>query len=123
MDKIKIKLPLIGKNLRPFIKKINTLYKSLDYDARFIQLAGEINTNMPNPVLNLVSMHLNKGEVIGLLGPNGAGKTTTFYMITGMIRVTSGAILLELLMFPVQGFVGEFVSKTSSPHLLKIIIL
>jgi len=33
--------------------------KSLDYDARFIQLAGEINTNMPNHVLNLVSMHLN----------------------------------------------------------------
>ena len=33
--------------------------KSLNYDARFIQLAGEINTNMPNHVLNLVSMHLN----------------------------------------------------------------
>ena len=33
--------------------------KSLDYDARFIQLAGEINTNMPNHVLNLISMHLN----------------------------------------------------------------
>ena len=33
MDKIKIKLPSVGKNLRPLIKKINTLYKSLDYDA------------------------------------------------------------------------------------------
>jgi len=33
--------------------------KSLDYDARFIQLAGEINTNMPNHVLNLISRHLN----------------------------------------------------------------
>ena len=33
--------------------------KSLNYDARFIQLAGEINTNMPNHVLNLASMHLN----------------------------------------------------------------
>ena len=46
-------------------------------------------------VVSDVSMHLNKGEVIGLLGPNGAGKTTTFYMITGMIRVTSGTILLD----------------------------
>ena len=36
--------------------------KTLDYEARFIQLAGEINTNMPNHVLNLISMHLNKLE-------------------------------------------------------------
>ena len=42
----------------------------------------------------IVSVELNKGEVIGLLGPNGAGKTTTFYMITGMVRVSSGSILL-----------------------------
>ena len=31
MDSIKIKLPHIGKNLKPFIKKVNRLYKSLDY--------------------------------------------------------------------------------------------
>tara|TARA_A100001011_G_scaffold400453_1_gene515117 strand:- start:4460 stop:5200 length:741 start_codon:yes stop_codon:yes gene_type:complete len=46
-------------------------------------------------VVSDVSMTLNKGEIIGLLGPNGAGKTTTFYMITGMIRVTSGNIMLN----------------------------
>tara|TARA_B100001250_G_C19327206_1_gene583058 strand:- start:20 stop:625 length:606 start_codon:yes stop_codon:yes gene_type:complete len=33
--------------------------KTLDYDARFIQLAGEINTNMPNHILNLISNNLN----------------------------------------------------------------
>ena len=36
--------------------------KTLDYEARFIQLAGEINTNMPNHVLNLISTHLNNIE-------------------------------------------------------------
>jgi len=46
-------------------------------------------------VVSNVSMDLKKGEVIGLLGPNGAGKTTTFYMITGMIKVTSGSIFLD----------------------------
>ena len=36
--------------------------KTLDYEARFIQLAGEINTNMPNHVLNLISNNLNSIE-------------------------------------------------------------
>ena len=30
-----------------------------------------------------------------MLGPNGAGKTTTFYMITGMIRPSSGKIFFD----------------------------
>ena len=46
-------------------------------------------------VVSDVSMTLNKGEIIGLLGPNGAGKTTTFYMITGMVKVSSGSIMLN----------------------------
>ena len=33
--------------------------KTLDYDARFIRLAGEINTNMPKHILNLISLNLN----------------------------------------------------------------
>tara|TARA_B100000965_G_C19586056_1_gene755801 strand:+ start:1763 stop:2494 length:732 start_codon:yes stop_codon:yes gene_type:complete len=44
--------------------------------------------------VNNIDIELSKGEVVGLLGPNGAGKTTTFYMITGMIRPTSGSIHL-----------------------------
>ncbi len=34
--------------------------KILDYEARFIRLAGEINTNMPNHILSLISSNLNK---------------------------------------------------------------
>lgn len=32
---------------------------------------------------------------MGLLGPNGAGKTTTFYMILGLVKPDSGAVLLD----------------------------
>jgi len=46
-------------------------------------------------VVNDIDISLAKGEIVGLLGPNGAGKTTTFYMITGMIRPSSGTILLD----------------------------
>ncbi len=46
-------------------------------------------------VVNEVSFHLKKGEIIGLLGPNGAGKTTTFYMIVGLVKPDSGEVLLN----------------------------
>ena len=49
------------------------------------------NYSQKNVVNNI---EVNKGEIVGLLGPNGAGKTTTFYMITGMIRPSSGTISL-----------------------------
>jgi lipopolysaccharide export system ATP-binding protein len=46
-------------------------------------------------VLTDISLHLDKGEVLGLLGPNGAGKTTCFYSIMGLTRPDSGRILLD----------------------------
>lgn len=46
-------------------------------------------------VVNMVSLELDQGEIVGLLGPNGAGKTTTFYMIVGLIKPDSGNIYLE----------------------------
>lgn len=46
-------------------------------------------------VVDGVSLHVERGEVVGLLGPNGAGKTTTFYMIVGLERAGSGRIILD----------------------------
>ncbi|NQV36411.1 MAG: nucleotide sugar dehydrogenase [Candidatus Marinimicrobia bacterium] len=43
--------------------------KTLDYKARFIELAGEINTNMPNHVIELISQGLNR-EKKSLNGSN-----------------------------------------------------
>ena len=47
------------------------------------------------PVLNDVSMSVQRGEAVGLLGPNGAGKTTAFYCITGLISPDTGTISLD----------------------------
>ncbi|WP_228727756.1 ABC transporter ATP-binding protein [Fusibacter ferrireducens] len=42
-----------------------------------------------------ISLHINKGEVVGLLGPNGAGKSTTISMIATLFKPNSGEILFE----------------------------
>ena len=46
-------------------------------------------------ILRDISLHLQKGEIVGLLGPNGAGKTTTFYIIVGLIKPDTGSILID----------------------------
>ncbi len=48
-------------------------------------------------VVNDVSFHISRGEVVGLLGANGAGKTTSFYMVVGIIRPNSGRIHVDEL--------------------------
>ncbi len=42
-----------------------------------------------------VSIHLNKGEILGMIGANGAGKTTMFNMLSGSLPVTEGKILFK----------------------------
>jgi lipopolysaccharide export system ATP-binding protein len=46
-------------------------------------------------VVKGIDISVNRGEIVGLLGPNGAGKTTSFYMITGMVKPTSGNVFLD----------------------------
>ncbi|TML43027.1 MAG: ABC transporter ATP-binding protein [Actinobacteria bacterium] len=42
-----------------------------------------------------VSVAVEEGEIVTLIGANGAGKTTTLKTISGLRRVTSGAIRLN----------------------------
>ena len=46
-------------------------------------------------VVNLVSIKISQGQIVGLLGPNGAGKTTTFRMVVGLLTPESGNIFLD----------------------------
>ena len=42
-----------------------------------------------------LSLQVKKGEVFGFLGPNGAGKTTFINIMVGLLKPTSGQILIN----------------------------
>ena len=46
-------------------------------------------------VVDGVSFHIQKGEIVGLLGPNGAGKTTSFYMSVGFVTPDEGTVFID----------------------------
>ena len=42
-----------------------------------------------------ISFNINKSNIIGLLGPNGCGKSTTIGMMLGLIKPSSGTVLVN----------------------------
>jgi ABC-type multidrug transport system ATPase subunit len=45
--------------------------------------------------LKNVSFSVPAGQICGLLGPNGAGKTTLFRLLMGILKATSGTLLID----------------------------
>ncbi len=45
--------------------------------------------------LNHLNLHIEKGEIFGFVGPNGAGKTTTMRIACGLLKATSGEVLVD----------------------------
>jgi len=42
-----------------------------------------------------ITAQIKEGNIIGLVGPNGAGKTTTISMLMGILKKTSGKIVID----------------------------
>src|SRR5215475_2721862 len=57
----------------------------LEIDSARKQFGGVI-------AVNDVSFDVQAREIVALIGPNGAGKSTTFNLITGVLRMSGGAL-------------------------------
>src|SRR5437763_5735122 len=47
------------------------------------------------PVLRGIDLEVHEGELVCIVGPSGCGKTTLLNAVDGLIRTTSGAILVD----------------------------
>jgi ABC-2 type transport system ATP-binding protein len=45
--------------------------------------------------VNNINFKIHENEIVGLLGPNGCGKTTTIGMILGLLKPSSGQVLIN----------------------------
>jgi ABC-type branched-subunit amino acid transport system ATPase component len=46
------------------------------------------------PIIDNVSLEVRKGKITAIVGPNGAGKSTLLKAISGVIKVSSGQVIL-----------------------------
>ncbi|MFA6424080.1 MAG: ATP-binding cassette domain-containing protein [Candidatus Magasanikbacteria bacterium] len=47
------------------------------------------------PILDNISLTVNRGQIIGIVGENGSGKTTLLKTIFGIIKPKEGTIIIE----------------------------
>src|SRR5687768_16879393 len=59
-----------------------------------LELQGLTKSYAKLSALSDVNLSIRQGEIFALLGPNGAGKTTMIGSICGLVKKTSGRILL-----------------------------
>jgi ABC-2 type transport system ATP-binding protein len=79
----------------------------------------------PKRAVDGVSLEINEGEIFGLLGPNGAGKTSTLSAIEGLLKPTSGSILIREVdarahLVLAKALIGVQLQSTSFQSELKI---
>jgi len=60
-----------------------------------VETRGVIKTFGSYKALRGVDLRVTAGTVLAVLGPNGAGKTTLIKLLAGIMRPTSGQILIE----------------------------
>jgi ABC-2 type transport system ATP-binding protein len=62
--------------------------------GEMLQLRGVVKRYGKFTAVKGLDLEVHRGEIFGFLGPNGAGKTTTIRMVAGVLRPSSGQVLV-----------------------------
>lgn len=62
-----------------------------EYILRTINLSKKCKDKL---IVDNVNMNIKRGDIYGFIGENGAGKTSVIRLITGLIKITSGNVIL-----------------------------
>ena len=68
----------------------------------------------PLKALRNITLDISKGEVVGIIGPNGAGKTTLVHLLLGLLKPSSG----ELMVAGFAPFKREVAFRRSTAFLM-----
>jgi iron complex transport system ATP-binding protein len=60
-----------------------------------LRIADVSHSYGDRPVLEDISLTVDRHRIVGLLGPNGSGKTTLLRIVAGMIRPHGGRVFLD----------------------------
>jgi len=65
------------------------------WSSTLVQIDSVTKSFGTKTALKQISFSVPTGQICGLLGPNGAGKTTLFRLLMGILKATSGALLID----------------------------
>ena len=71
------------------------LHQTEDQMKNSIEVINLSKSYKTKKAVNNISFKIDENEIVGLLGPNGCGKTTTIGMILGLLKPTSGQVLIN----------------------------
>ncbi len=63
--------------------------------ARMMLEVERVSKTYAIPVLDAVSLKVEKGEFVSIVGPSGSGKSTLFYILGGLTQATSGRVVID----------------------------
>lgn len=67
----------------------NPIVKIKDISMNYHRLSGEIQA------IKNIDLAVNKGEIVGIVGPSGCGKSTLLSIIAGLIKPSTGKVLVN----------------------------
>ncbi|KAF0248818.1 MAG: putative ABC transport system ATP-binding protein [bacterium] len=71
------------------MNKMKTILQTID--LKMVYQIGKIPVN----ALRGVNLSVNEGEFVAIMGPSGCGKSTMLHILGGMLKPSSGSVLID----------------------------